>query len=65
MTAHVARVLRRTGGRLQGPDGALALLGVSRATFYRRWQPLLEEFRQSRTADGQSSFPQIRRHAKQ
>lgn len=57
MTAHVARVLRRTGGRLQGPDGALALLGVSRATFYRRWQPLLEEFRQSRaTGDGSERF---------
>ena len=56
MTAHVACVLRRTGGRLYGPDGALALLGVSKATFYRRWQHLLEEVRQSRTADGRHAF---------
>lgn len=40
MREHIEKALRRTGGKIQGPDGAAALLGVKPNTLRHRMRKL-------------------------
>jgi transcriptional regulator of acetoin/glycerol metabolism len=38
--AHILRTLERTGGRIKGPEGAAAALGLEPSTLYSRMKKL-------------------------
>lgn len=45
--AHIAHVLRLTNGRIHGPDGAAALLGVNASTLRHKMDKLHIPYRKS------------------